>query len=268
MRHPVPDRSVEAGTSTSTGPSTVPAMRDRTVVVTGGGTGIGRATARMFAAEGADVLIVGRGQDCLDETAEGYPGIRTLAADVSQPEAAEYITAVACKTSGQIDVLVNNAAITRQAPLGRIDRDLAQQQIAINLLGPIFLAQAAIAHIPAGGLIANITSNPQTRGWPNNSVYGATKVGLDFLTHTWALELGPRGIRVVSIAPGPTVTPVLLHAGFSPEQIEKQRKNHRVPIGRQAQPEEIAWWIVNVARPEASFLTGAVIRVDGGASIG
>jgi C-7 ketoreductase len=73
---------------------------------------------------------------------------------------------------------------------------------------------------------------------------------------------------VVSIAPGPTVTPVLLHAGFTEEQIAHQRTNHRVPIGRQAQPEEIAWWIVSVARPEAGFLTGTVIRVDGGASIG
>jgi C-7 ketoreductase len=259
------DSSVEAA---STGSGPVPPMGGRTVIVTGGGTGIGRATARMFADEGADVLVVGRRQDHLDETADGYPSIRTLAVDVSEPDAAEFITGVAGKTSGQVDILVNNAAITRPAPLGRIDWGVAQQQIAINLLGPMFLAQAVIAQMPAGGLIVNITSNPQSRGWPNNSVYGATKVGLDFLTHTWALELGPRGIRVVSIAPGPTITPVLLHAGFSPEQIEHQRKNHRVPIGRQAQPEEIAWWIVNVARPEATFLTGAVIRVDGGASLG
>jgi NAD(P)-dependent dehydrogenase (short-subunit alcohol dehydrogenase family) len=250
------------------GSTAVPTLSDRTVVVTGAGSGIGRATARLFATEGADVLVVGRRAGPLAETAQGLPGIRTLVADMTDPEAPALIADTARKESGRIDVLVNNAAITKPARLGEIDRDIAYQQIATNLIGPLFLAQEVIPHMPPGGVITNITSNPQSRGWPTNSVYGATKVGLDFLTHTWAVELGPRGIRVVSVAPGPTETPVLLNAGFSPEEVEARRRNHRIPIGRQAQPEEIAWWIVNVARPEASFLTGAVIRVDGGVSVG
>jgi NAD(P)-dependent dehydrogenase (short-subunit alcohol dehydrogenase family) len=95
-------------------------------------------------------------------------------------------------------------------------------------------------------------------------------VALDFLTHTWAVELAPRGIRVVSVAPGVTATPVLSHAGFSDEQMAAAGKElrARIPLGRIARPEEIAWWIVNAARPEASYLTGAVIRVDGGLSTG
>lgn len=129
------------------------------------------------------------------------------------------------------------------------------------------LTQQALPHLEAQkGTIVNITSNPPQRGWPNSSIYGSTKVALDFLTYTWAIELAPRGIRVVSVAPGVTETPVLVHAGFTPEQIAASGKEltARVPLGRRAQPEEIAWWIVNVARPEASYLTGSVIRVDGG----
>ncbi|MEV4677482.1 MULTISPECIES: SDR family NAD(P)-dependent oxidoreductase [Actinomadura] len=243
------------------------ALAGRTVVVTGGGTGIGRAAARMFAAEGADVLVVGRTEARLKETAAGRTGIRVLAADVAAPDAPAEIVAAAVRDSGRLDVLVNNAAITRPAPLGEIDRGLAEAQLATNLLGPLMLTQRAVPHMPRGGAVVNVTSNPPMRGWPANSVYGATKVALDFLTHTWARELAAAGIRVASVAPGPTDTPVLLHAGFSEEQIERRRSGNTIPLGRLGTPEEIAWWIVNAARPEAAFLTGAVIRVDGGTSI-
>lgn len=97
----------------------------------------------------------------------------------------------------------------------------------------------------------------------------AVKVALDFLTQTWALELAPRGIRVVSVAPGMTDTPVMLNAGFSPEQIEAARTefSQRIPLGRIGAPDEVALWIVSLARPEASYVTGAVLRVDGGAAV-
>jgi C-7 ketoreductase len=132
------------------------------------------------------------------------------------------------------------------------------------------LAQAALPRLEdGGGTIVNITANGPGRAFPSNSVYGSTKVALDFLTHTWAVELSPRNIRVVSVAPGITQTPVLTHAGFTPEEIAASRDEilARVPLGRAARPEEIAWWIVNVARPEAGYLTGSVIRVDGGINI-
>lgn len=249
---------------------TTTSLRGQSVVVTGGGTGIGRATARQFAREGAQVLVVGRTAENLEQTAEGLPGIRTFAADVAAPEAPARIVAAAVEAFGGIDVLVNNAAITRPAPLGTIDRDVAEQQLGTNLIGPLMLAQAALPQLAdGGGTIVNITSNGPGRAWPGNSVYGSTKVALDFLTHTWAVELAPRGIRVVSVAPGITQTPVLIHAGFTPEEIAASGDEllARVPLGRRARPEEIAWWIVNVARPEAGYLTGSVIRVDGGINV-
>jgi NAD(P)-dependent dehydrogenase (short-subunit alcohol dehydrogenase family) len=243
-------------------------LHGRAVLITGGGTGIGRATAQQFAALGAEVLIVGRTAERLAETAKEHPRIRTFVADVAEPKAPADIVAAVLEAFGRIDALVNNAAITRPAPLGAIDRKVAEEQLATNLLAPVFLTQHALPHLEAGGTIVNVTSNPPHSGWPNNSVYGSTKVALDFLTHTWAVELAQRGIRVLSVAPGITATPVLSHAGFSDEQIAAAGKElrARIPLGRIAQPKEIAWWIVNATRPEAGYLTGTIIRVDGGLS--
>ncbi|WP_250562082.1 SDR family NAD(P)-dependent oxidoreductase [Sphaerisporangium fuscum] len=245
-------------------------LRGQAVIITGGGAGIGRATAQRFADEGADVLIVGRTAERLAETAGRHPRIRAFTADVAAPEAPAAIVHAALDAFGRIDALVNNAAITRPAPLGAIDPKVAGEQIATNLLAPLFLAQQALPHLEAGATIVNVTSNPPYYGWRDNSVYGATKVALDFLTHTWAVELAPRGIRVVSVAPGVTATPVMANAGFSDEQTAEmgKRLRARIPLGRLARPEEIAWWIVNVVRPEAAYLTGTVIRVDGGLSTG
>ncbi|MGC7098705.1 SDR family NAD(P)-dependent oxidoreductase [Amycolatopsis lurida] len=233
------------------------------VLITGAGSGIGRVAAHQFADAGADVLIVGRTASRLAETADGYPNIRTHVADVAAPDG---IVDAMLDAFGRIDVLVNNAAITRPAVLGAIERETAAQQLATNLLGPIFLTQQALPHLSAGSTIVNITSNPPHHGWPGNSIYGSTKVALDFLTHTWAVELAERGIRVVSVAPGITATPVLSHAGWSAEEIEAAGAalRKRIPLGRIARPEEIAWWITRVAQREAGYLTGTIIRVDGG----
>jgi meso-butanediol dehydrogenase/(S,S)-butanediol dehydrogenase/diacetyl reductase len=242
----------------------------QSVIVTGGGTGIGRVAAHMFAKEGADVLVVGRREHTLAETAAAHPAIRFHVQDVTAPEAPDSIVEAALEAFGGIDVLVNNAGLIRPAALADIDPDQARLQIDTNLLAPLFLTQKAVPHMRPGAVIVNVsTSNPPGKAWPGNAVYGCTKIGLDFLTHTWAVELGPLGIRVVSVAPGVTDTPVLDHAGLTPEQLEERRErlNARAPLGRQAQPEEIAWWIVQTTRPEASYLTGAVLRIDGGISV-
>ena len=250
-----------------TGPG---AFAGRTVIVTGGGSGIGRATALRFAAAGAGVLVIGRTLSRLEETAAGHPAIRPFAADIAEPSAPARIVEHAVDVFGRIDVLVNNAAITRPALLGEIDAELTRQQVATNLLAPLTLAQECLPCLRASrGVIVNVTSNPPLRGWPGNSVYGATKVALDFLTRTWAVELGSSGVRVVSIAPGATDTPVLLNAGFTPKEAAARGQNglSRIPLGRRAQPEEIAWWITTVAGPDAADVTGAVLRVDGGVAV-
>lgn len=246
------------------------ALRDRAVVVTGGGTGIGRAAAHAFAAQGAQVLVVGRTEARLAETARDRPGIHTFSIDISEAQAPRRIVAAAAEALGGIDVLVNNAVTMKSAPLGRIETDNCHAQVATNLLAPIFLTQEAVPYLEASkGTVINVTTAGTQGGWPGHSVYGATKVALDFLTRTWALELAPRGIRVVGVSPGPIETPIAEHSGLDAEGIAKlrDRQRQRVPLGRVGQPEEVAWWMVNLARSEASFATGLVLPVDGGAGI-
>jgi NAD(P)-dependent dehydrogenase (short-subunit alcohol dehydrogenase family) len=245
-------------------------LQGRTVVITGGGTGIGRAAAHAFAAEGARVLVVGRRTAVLARTAQGHTGIHPFGADLSDPRTPRAVVAAAERELGGIDVLVNNAVTMESAPLGRIDPENTRGQVATNLLAPLFLTQEALPLLEASkGLVINVTTAGNQRGWTGHSVYGATKAALDFLTRTWALELAPKGIRVAGIAPGPVDTPIAEHAGLDPEGIARlrARQRNRVPLGRVGRPEEVAWWMVALARPEASFATGLVLPVDGGASV-
>jgi C-7 ketoreductase len=246
------------------------ALKERAVVVTGGGTGIGRATALAFAEEGARVLVVGRSARRLSETAALHPAISVCADDISAAGAPGRIVAAAAREIGGIDVLVNNAVTMRSAPLGRIEEDATRAQVETNLLAPLFLTQRALPLLEeARGVVINVTTAGNQRGWPGHSVYGATKAGLDFLTRTWALELAPRGVRVAGVSPGPVETPIAEHAGLDAAAVTalRERQRTRVPLGRVGQPEEIAWWLVNLARPEASFATGLIVPVDGGAGV-
>lgn len=245
----------------------------RAVVITGGGTGIGRATARAFAAAGAAVLIAGRKEPALKETAEGFPGIRWLAIDITELDAPARVVDTAVSELGGIDVLVNNAAVASVGMLGEITRDATSAQLATNLYAPIFLTQQALPELESRrGTVVNVSTAGSLgrRAFPGMSVYGASKVAIDFLTRTWAVELGPRGIQVVAIAPGVIDTGLGERMGWTREENERflADMRTRVPSGRLGRPEEIAWWIVQVSQPDASYLTGAILAVDGAASNG
>ncbi|MFF4173863.1 SDR family NAD(P)-dependent oxidoreductase [Streptomyces sp. NPDC001744] len=245
---------------------------DRAVVVTGGGTGIGAATARAFAEDGARVLVVGRTAANLKETAAGHERIRTMTADVHDEDAPGLIVQRALEEFGRLDVLVNNAAVTGFATLDGLERDTVRAQLGTNLLAPVFLAQAALDALEeTRGVVVNVSSAGSLgrRAWPENSVYGMTKVALDFLTRTWAVELAPRGIRSVGIAPGVVDTGVGVRAGM-PEDAYRgflEQMAGRIPAGRVGRPEEIAWWIVQLASPEAAYANGTVLAVDGALSV-
>jgi len=244
----------------------------RAVVITGGGTGIGRATARAYADGGDRVLVVGRTARTLAETADGHPGISCLVADVCAPDTPELIVKTAMAGFGRIDVLVNNASSGTPAPLERLDRQAALDGLAVNLLAPMMLTRQAIpALAETRGTVVNISSAGSLgrRAWPTFSVYGASKVALDFLTRTWAVELAPLGIRVVAVAPGVVATGMGVRAGATPEDYAAflEWMTTVTPLRRVGRPEEIAWWVRQLTAPEASFATGIVLAVDGGASV-
>ncbi|MFD9241997.1 SDR family NAD(P)-dependent oxidoreductase [Streptomyces sp. NPDC059556] len=242
----------------------------RVVVVTGAGTGIGRAAARAFARQGADVVAVGRRAEPLRETAEGHPGIHPYAADITAEGAAEEIVRAAVTGHGRLDVLVNNAGISLGGPLGTLDRSVITPLLETNLVAPVLLTQAALPSLrESRGVVVNVTTTIGQRGGPANSVYPATKSALETLTRCWAVELAPHGVRVVAVAPGPVETPIADHMGLSPERLEALRawQLAHVPLGRIGRPEEVAWAITSLAAPDASFLTGTVLPVDGGALV-
>ncbi|MGA5035554.1 SDR family NAD(P)-dependent oxidoreductase [Streptomyces capoamus] len=245
----------------------------RGVIVTGGGTGIGRATARAFADRGDRVLVVGRTAATLAGTAEGHPGISVLAADLTAPDAPRAVTEAALDSCGRIDVLVNNAASGGFAALADVQPKAARDQLDSNLLAPLLLTRQTLDALAAdgGGTVLNIGSAGALgrRAWPENGVYGAAKAGLDFLTRTWAVELAPRGIRVLGLAPGVIDTGIGERSGMPPEAYAGFLREiaTRVPLGRVGRPEDIAWWAVQLTDPRAAYATGAVLAVDGGLSL-
>lgn len=239
----------------------------RTALVTGGGSGIGRAVAVALARRGMNVLITGRRADALNATAELVSGITPFPADVTGQADIQRTAQAAVAIRGRLDLLVNNAAILGPAPLGEIDPSVARQVWETNVLGPVLLAQAALPHLAASkGAIVNVSSTFGAKPAPGVSQYGASKAALDHLTRSWALELAARGIRVNAVAPGPTETEALHRSGRTPEQVEqiKAEERQRIPLGRRGEPDDVAYWVVALADPAANWITGQVIGIDGG----
>ncbi|RKN29128.1 SDR family NAD(P)-dependent oxidoreductase [Micromonospora musae] len=247
-----------------------PEWDGRVVVVTGGSTGIGRATAHLFAARGAQVVVTGRRPDRLAEAAEGQPRLTSMVSDARDPEDAERTVAAITSRFGRLDVLVNNAGMFAALPLAEADATTVADLFAVNVIGPTVLTRSALPHLrESRGSVVNISSAFGTLPAPGFAHYGASKTAIDALTRSWALELAADGIRVNAVAPGPVYSDALAAAGLPATVIEQIHRDEaaRVPLGRRGQPAEIADWVVALADPGAAWVTGQVIAIDGGLTL-
>ncbi len=241
-------------------------LKDKVAIVTGATGGIGMATARKFAAEGARVALAdldaARVESARAELVAG--GARALGICVDVTDAASVAAMVRAVEDawGRIDCLVNNAGITLDARLVKMSEEQFDRVVDVNLKGVFLCAQAvADAMIRQGsGVILNASSVVGLYGNFGQTNYAATKAGLIGMTRTWARELGPKGIRTVVVCPGFVSTPIL---DSIPEAV-MQKLVDKVPLGRLGRPDEIASVYAFLASDEASYINGAVIEVSGG----
>ena len=239
----------------------------RTAIITGGDSGIGQAVAIAFAKEGADIAVVhlSHNEDA-EETkrfVEGY-GRRCLliTCDLKSEQSAQAAVENTMTEFSHIDVLVNNIAV--QFPQNSLE-DITSEQLGLtfstNVLSYFYMAKAALAHMQPGNTIINTTSVTAYAGHETLIDYSATKGAIVSFTRSLSLSLASRGIRVNAVAPGPVWTP-LIPSSFSPQEVEQFGKD--TPMGRAAQPFELAPTYVYLASDDSAYVTGQVLHVNGG----
>ncbi len=249
----------------------------RRALITGGGTGIGRATAELFAREGAAVMVSGRREPELAETvrrvAAGGGRAGLVAGDVSSAADAERMVRETVTALGGIDVLVNNAGIiVRNASVTSVSLEDWERMLRVDLTGVFLVSRFALLEMlkaGQGGSIVHVSSVAGILGDPKLAPYNAAKGGVNLLTKNMALDYAPHGIRVNAVCPGRIWTPMpisRLKPGDDPQEI-LARWGKNIPLGRVGTPEDVARAILFLASDEAAWITGTWLVVDGGATI-
>ncbi|MBW6531256.1 SDR family NAD(P)-dependent oxidoreductase [Sphingomonas citri] len=234
----------------------------KTAVVTGGGTGIGFATAKRYVDEGAFVYVTGRRQEPLDRAVAALGGnVRAVQGSVSDlADLARLFDQVKAER-GTLDVLFANAGHGDLVPLGQITEEQYQRTFDINVKGVLFTVQAALPLMRAGGSIILTGSTTGSMGTPAFSVYSATKAAVRNFARSWAQDLRGTGIRVNVLSPGPTLTELAQEVVGRDAMVEL---GAGTPIGRVGQPDEIAAVAAFLASSDSSFMTGSEVFADGG----
>jgi len=252
-------------------------FQNRVALITGGGTGIGKATAERLVALGANIIINGRREDVLAQAASQIDESRkraiAIAGDIANPATAQRMVEAALKHFGGADILINNAGIFRPAPFLEHTVDDVDSYLDIILKGTFFASQAAIPVMKqrGGGAIINVGSMWATQaiGLTPSSAYSAAKAGVHALTRNLAIEFAKDRIRVNTVAPAVVETPVyntFLTAEQAAEILPTFNAFH--PLGRNGQPQDVVAAILFLASDEAAWITGAMLAVDGGVTAG
>ena len=241
-------------------------LSNKIVLVTGGTSGIGLETAKLFREEGATVIIVGQNPDRLQSVAGQLGDSSVLRGDVSKPAAVESIIKQISEKFGRIDVLFANAGMGLASPLEAVTEDQIDRQFDVNFKGVFFAIQKAAPLLAKGGSIIVTTSFLNEVGVPGLSILSATKAAVRSLVRSLGAEFAPRGIRVNAVSPGLTSTPFHGKLGLSEEQLNEAASaiGNRVPLHRFGEAVEIAKAALFLASDDSSFMTGSELVVDGG----
>ena len=242
-------------------------LKGKNVLVTGGASGIGLATATRFLEEGCSVCVLDRSGDALDRVRSDLPALTAaIKADVSDLPQVQAAVDEAIEGMGSMDVLINNAGISIRHDFLDITPEEWDQVLGVNLTGVFYVAQAAARHMVArgSGVILNMASSGGGTGYPHYADYCASKGGVLSLTQTMALELAPK-VRVNAVSPGYVLTP-MQRAEYSDAMLDAV--NRKIPFGRHASPEEVAGLFAFLASDDAGFMTGHEYVMDGGETVG
>jgi len=244
-------------------------LANKTALITGGNSGIGLATARLFVAEGAKVVITGRNQATLDAAAKELgPNAFAVVADATDVATTEAAIGKGAEKFGKYDIVFANAGIAGNTPIGGTTLAAFESVIRTNITSVFFTVQAAAPYLNDGASIILNGSVISVLGNPGYAAYAASKAGVRAMARVMASELSPRGIRVNVVAPGAARTPIWNGAAPTPEAfaVLDKRISRTIPLGRLGEAEEVAKTVLFLASDDASNVQGAEIFVDGGAT--
>lgn len=242
-------------------------LENKVAIITGGGTGIGAEIAKLFALNGANVLILGRTESTLMESSKQHKNIDYIVSDINSSESIRKAIEFVKNKYGKLDILVNNAGVAPVTPLKDIDMQEYETTFTTNVKGLVDITKQSLELLLKNrGNVINISSAVAINPLPNMSIYAASKAAVNALTKSWAKEMAKDGVRFNSVIVGPIETPIYDKTSLNNQKIKEHKEKvlKTIPMNHYGLPEDVANVVLFLASDEAKFVTGAEYSVDGG----